>query len=192
VTNKITVLTRRNIFDFIQADGFWWSGRLSEIDFLSRIFELETLPSFDDRYDNAAGDIWQHRVNNPYDWEDNWIFSDTRFNLLKCDDLIFLNFLCEMIHPIVRSDASDVAKLLQIFNDNLKEDNFEVVEKTKISGKPIFIGRLKITGSETIKKKGKDIKQMLNAEYVTQQISLMETSIENAPHISIGIAKELI
>lgn len=192
MANKITVLTRRNIFDFIQAEGFWWSGRLSETDFLSRLFDLEKLPSFDDRYNNAAGDIWQHRVNNPYDWEDNWIFTDTRFNLLKCDDATFLNFLCEMIHPIVRSDVSHVARLLQLFNDNLKEDNFEIVEKTKISGKPIFIGRLKITGSETIIKKGKDIKQMLNADYVTQQISLMETSIENAPHISIGLAKELI
>lgn len=192
MNNKITQITRRNIFDFLQAEGFWWSGRLSETDFLSRIFDLDQLPSFDDRFENAAGDIWQHRVNNPNDWEDNWIFSDSRFNLLKCDDTIFLNFLCEMIHPLVRTDPTHVARLLQIFNDNLKEDNFELVEKSRISGKPIFIGRLKITGSEIIEKKGKDIKKILNAEYVTQQITLMETSIENAPHISIGIAKELI
>lgn len=66
--------------------------------------------------------------------EDNWIYSDTRFNLLKCDDLIFLNFLCEMIHPLVRIDASDVTILLQIFNDNLKEDSYEIVEKTEIPG----------------------------------------------------------
>lgn len=165
---------------------------MSETDFLSRIFDLDQLPSLDDRFDNAAGDIWQHRVNNPNDWEDNWIFNDSRFNLLKCDDTIFLSFLCEMIHPLVRIDTTHVTRLLQIFNDNLKEDNFELVEKSRISGKPIFIGRLKITGTETIEKKGKDIKQILNAEYVTQQITLMETSIENAPHISIGIAKELI
>ena len=192
MNNKITVITRRNIFDFIQAEGFWWSGRLSETDFLSRIFDLEQLPSFDGRFNNAAGDIWQHRVNNPNDWEDNWIVSDTRFNLLKCDDTVFLNFLCEMIHPLVRVDPSHVTRLLQIFNDNLKEDNYELIEKTRISGKPIFVGRLKLTGSEIIEKKGKDIKQLLNAEYVTQQITLMETSIENAPHVSIGIAKELI
>ena len=97
-----------------------------------------------------------------------------------------------MIHPLVRVDPSHVTRLLQIFNDNLKEDNYELIEKTRISGKPIFVGRLKLTGSEIIEKKGKDIKQLLNAEYVTQQITLMETSIENAPHVSIGIAKELI
>ncbi len=190
--NKISEITRRNIFDFIQVEGFWWAGRLEEADFLARIFDLEKMESLDSRFPNAAGDIWQHRVNNPNDWEDNWIFHDERFNLLKCDDSVFLNFLCEMIHPIVRHESSDVTKMLQIFNENLKEDNFELAEKTKISGKPIFAGRLKIIGKESIEKKTSDIKRILEADYVTQQINLMEASIEISPHISIGLAKELI
>lgn len=190
--NRITTITRRNIFDFIQAEKFWWAGRLEESDFLSRMFDLENMPSSDSRFENALGDIWQHRVNNPYDWDDNWIFNDNRFNLLNCDDSVFLNFLCEMLHPIVRADSSEVNKLLQIFNDNLKEDNFEIVEKSRISGRPIFVGRLKIIGKESIEKKGGELKQILNAEYVSQQINLMESSIENSPHISIGLAKELI
>lgn len=192
MANKISKITRRNIFDFIQVEGLWWAGRLEEIDFLSRIFDLEKMESYDSRFPNAAGDIWQHRINNPSDWEDNWIFSDSRFNLLGCDDSIFLNFLCEMIHPIVRAEYSEVNQLLQIFNENLKNDNFEIVEKTKISGKPVFVGRIKIAGKDSIIKKGESIKKILNADYVTQQISLMETSIENSPHISIGLAKELI
>lgn len=192
MSNKISKFTRRNIFDFLQVERFWWAGRLEEIDFLSRIFNLEEMESFDDRFENAAGDIWQHRINNPTDWEDNWIFNDDRFHLLKCDDSIFLNFLCEMIHPIVRENKSEVNQILQIFNENLKEDNFEIVEKTKVSGKPIFIGRIKITGKESLTKKNDNLKELLNAEYVTQQINLMEVSIENSPHIAIGLAKELI
>ncbi len=192
MNNKITQISRRNIFDFIQAEQLWWSGRMSEIDFLSRLFDLDNLESYDGRFPNAAGDIWQHRVNNPNDWEDNWIYADKRFNLLQCDDSVFLNFLCEMIHPLVRVDSSEVNRLLQIFNENLKEDNYEIVEKSKISGKPIFVGRIKITGQEFLQNKGAIIKKILNADYVTQQISLMETSIENSPHVSIGIAKELI
>ncbi|GJM33633.1 MAG: hypothetical protein DHS20C18_26340 [Saprospiraceae bacterium] len=190
--NKISTITRRNIFDFIQVEDFWWSGRLEEVDFLSRMFDLENMPSYDSRFPNAAGDIWQHRVNNLNDWEDNWIFYDDRFNLLNCDDSIFLDFLCEMIHPLVRGEFSEVNKMLQIFNDNLKEDNFELVEKTRISNKPIFVGRLKITGKDSIEKKGQNIKKILTADYVSQQINLMESSIENSPHISIGLAKELI
>ncbi|RZK10037.1 MAG: hypothetical protein EOO46_11950 [Flavobacterium sp.] len=192
MSNKITEITRRNIFDFIQIENFWWSGRLEETDFLSRIFDIEKMPSYDNRFENAAGDIWQHRVNNPNDWDDNWIFFDERFNLLKCDDSQFLNFLCEMIHPLVRTNSLEVNKMLQIFNDSLKADNFELVEKTRISDKPIFVGRLKIIGIESQQNRGDKIKEILNAEYVSQQINLMESSIEVAPHVSIGLAKELI
>ena len=149
------------------------------------------MESYDSRFKSAAEDIWHHRVYNN-DWEDNWVFTDKRFNLLMCDDSIFLNFLCEMIHPIVRADTSEVNKLLQIFNENLKQDNYEIVEKSRISGRPIFVGRLKIAGKESIKKKTDEITKILNAEYVSQQISLMESSIENSPHTAIGPAKELI
>lgn len=190
--NRISTITRRNIFDFIQVEGFCWAGRLEEADFLSRMFNLENMPSYDSRFQNAAGDIWQHRVNNPNDWDDNWVFYDDRFNLLNCDDSVFLNFLCEMIHPLVRGESSEVNKMIQIFNDNLKEDNFELVERTRISNKPIFVGRLKITGKDSIQNKGRYLKKILTADYVSQQINLMESSIENSPHISIGLAKELI
>jgi hypothetical protein len=155
------------------------------------MFDLESMPSYDDRFPNAAGDLWQHRVNNN-DWEDDWIFDDDRFNLLNCDDSKFLDFICEMIHPLVRANTSEVNKILQIFNDNLVDDNFEIVEKTRISDKPIFVGRIKINGKDSIEKKGREIKKILNADYVSQQINLMESSIENSPHISIGLAKELI
>jgi len=55
-------------------------------------------------------------VNN-FDWDDSWIVSDQRFNLLHCDDMIFLQFLCEMLHPIVRPEMPEVNKLLQLFNE---------------------------------------------------------------------------
>lgn len=192
MANRISEITRRNIFDHIQVEGFSWFGRLEEVDFLSRLFDLEKMESNDSRYLNASRDIWQHRVNNPRDWPDNWVFQDRRFNLLGCDDSIFMSFLCEMIHPIVRSNLSDVNKLLQIFNDSLKNDNYEIIENDRISGKPIFIGRIITTGKNLIEKKGNAIKKLLNAEYVSQQITLMESSIDKSPHIAIGLAKELI
>jgi hypothetical protein len=34
-----------------------WSGRLGESDFLSRIFDLKNLPSYDHRQKNMAGDM---------------------------------------------------------------------------------------------------------------------------------------
>jgi len=189
--NRISEISRQNIFDFIQVEEIFWSGKMDEIEFLSRIFDLSQMPSTDSRFEDCGGDIWQHRINN-YDWEDNWIYYDGRFNLLRCDDSVFLQFLCEMLHPLIRRDTSEVSKLQQIFNDILKNDGFEIVVKTKISGKPIFAARNILTKNAAIEKSNKEITERLNAEYVSSQINLMESSVDSAPYMSIGIAKELI
>jgi hypothetical protein len=34
------------------------------------------LPSNDPRFNDAAGDIWQHRINN-FDWDIDWVFYDS-------------------------------------------------------------------------------------------------------------------
>jgi hypothetical protein len=87
---KISELTRRDIFDSLRGVDIY--GRLEETEFLSRLYDLEKLPSSDSRFKDAAGDIWQHRVNN-YDWQDGWVFDDWRFNLRDGDDEILLRFL---------------------------------------------------------------------------------------------------
>ena len=86
---SISEVTRRDIVDFLTAEGVLWYGRLSEIEFLSRIFPLREMPSTDPRpeFTNAQDDIWQHRINNR-DWDDDWIFFDKRFKLLSGDDSV--------------------------------------------------------------------------------------------------------
>jgi hypothetical protein len=123
----ITDITRRNIIDEIRLSNFSWSGRLSEVDFLDRIFPLDILPSDDSRYGNMRADIYQHRINN-YDWDDFWVFKDARLNIESLDKT-FLDFLCEMIHPLVRPDNKEVNLLLDIFNKNLLTDGWKIVEK---------------------------------------------------------------
>ena len=189
--DKISNITRRDIFDTMTVEGISWNGRLEETEFLSRLYDLSKMPSTDSRYKDANGDIWQHRVNN-YDWDDNWVFSDDRFNLMHCDDATYLQFICEMLHPIVRSDTTQVSKLHQLFNEYLSKDNFELVEKTRISDRPIFVGRHKILGKNTIGKSKKEIEDYLSDEYVVKQINIMESAIENSPELAIGTAKELI
>ncbi|HNR49448.1 MAG TPA: abortive infection family protein [Bacteroidia bacterium] len=189
--NKISTITRRDIFDSMTIEGISWNGRLEETEFLSRLYDLSKMQSTDNRFKDASDDIWQHRVNN-YDWEENWIFSDKRFNLMNCDDATFLQFLCEMLHPIVRSDTTQVSELHHLFNEYLSKDNFELVEKTRISGRPIFIGRHKIFGKGTIEKSKKEIEDYLSEEYVVNQINIMESAIENSPELAIGTSKELI
>ena len=40
---------------------------------------------------------------------------DERINLLNNDE-IFLKFICEMVHPVVRSETEEVEMLLNIYN----------------------------------------------------------------------------
>ncbi|MCV7216873.1 abortive infection family protein [Mycobacterium crocinum] len=137
-TNLITQVTRRKIFDTITLSKVLWEGRLHEPDFLARIYDLDSMPSTDSRYKSAAGDIWQHRVNNPEDWPDDWIFTDSRFGLQHGDDELVLRFLAETLHPVVRPDEEEVAGLLRSYNEALARDGYELFPADWISGHAVY------------------------------------------------------
>ena len=188
---KISEATRRDIFDAIVIENVAWAGRLEEPDFLARLFDLKSLSSTDGRFRDAYGDIWQHRINNQ-DWDDSWVFADTRFNLLHGEDEIFLRFLCETLHPVVRTDPEEVERLRQAYNLLLKNDGYEIVPKAQMAGRTIFTAReirlSKVSSVEPLKERfhGTD------TDYVLSQITRMESAVENDPGLAIGTAKELI
>lgn len=135
---KITEVTRRDITEIFLRENLPWYGRLGEIEFLGRLYNLEEMPSDDSRFDNAEQDIWQHRINNN-DWEDDWIFYDKRFQLCHGnDDDFLLHFLCESIHPIVRSKIEETQFLLESYNKLIAPDGYKIAEDTQISGRPVF------------------------------------------------------
>jgi AbiJ N-terminal domain 3/Caspase domain len=149
---KISIIVRQLIFDEITLNGISWNGGLDEPSFLNRIFDLRQLPSSDSRYENADGDIRQHRINN-YDWEDNWIFTDTRFNLLYCQEETLLKFLALTVNPIARSCKDEAFQLLEIYNKNLLHSGVEFYEKSQIVGKTIFSYKKTISNDDFIKRK---------------------------------------
>ncbi|MCG7926294.1 MAG: hypothetical protein JAY67_12195 [Candidatus Thiodiazotropha taylori] len=126
MASKISEITRREIFDLVVLENINLYGRLEEIDFLSRIWDLESMPSTDSRFSNAAGDIWQHTVIND-DWEHLWVVKDSRFNLMRGDDGTFFRFLCESIHPVVRPEVTECERLCQLFNNSLRNDGFQIL-----------------------------------------------------------------
>lgn len=186
----ISDVTRRNIIDAITVERVNWHGRLEETQFLSRLFDLKTLPSYDGRFRDAAGDIWQHRVNN-HDWEDDWVFYDDRFNLLYGEDETFLRFLCEMLHPVVRTTVEDVERLSEVFNSFLAVDGFEIVERAQVSGRPVFAARQLVGKSPSVASLKKTLGRT-DMSYVIQQITRMEAAVEKDPALAIGTAKELL
>ena len=113
--------------------NYWYYGKLSEIDFLKRIYNLKSLPSYDDRFNDAEGDIWQHTVNNN-DYENGWVFEDERFGLLDGEDEVLLKFLCAIFHPAVRVENGIWKKFLEAVNGLLQPDGYELYPESKISG----------------------------------------------------------
>ncbi len=142
----ISEVTRRAIRDEITVGQISWSGEIGESKFLERLYPLDTLPSHDGRFAGMAADIWQHRENND-DWEDDWVFSDSRLNLMGGTDEAFLRFLSEMVHPVVRPDKAEARALVETINKQLLVDGWELVEARAISGKPTFAARRRASGA---------------------------------------------
>lgn len=189
--NKITSVTRQHIADQMQLDKLWYHGRLNEPNFLARIFDLKSMQSKDNRYDNAYDDIHQHMVNNT-DWDYDWVYTDPRINLLHCEDEIYLKFLSETLHPLVRASEEELNKLLEIYNKNLAADSFEIIQTNEISGRPIFSGTQKVIGQAHFAAKKAEIKKYLNTAYVNSKINIMNNAVNNDTDVAIGTAKELL
>ena len=189
---EIPGLIRQNIFDGLRIEKVEWAGSLEETEFLERIFDLEKMPSTDTRFKNAAGDIWQHRVNNPFDWSDDWIFSDGRFDLINCSEEIFLRFLSEMVHPVVRSNRDEALRLVNHLNDQLREAGWALVEQELIAGRPRFIGERIGGAMQRTHSRARTVADALNAGWMQKEIQRLEAAVERDPDLAIGTAKDLV
>ncbi len=133
----VTEVTRKNILDEIKESQIQFAGRQTDREFLARLYDLDALPSLDTRFTTFRDDISQHCENNQ-DWSSHWAFDDPRLDLLHTSDHAFLQFLCEMVHPIVRPDQQEVDVLVAIFNKYLAADCWQIAAMRKTSGKPIY------------------------------------------------------
>ena len=149
--NKITGITRRDIFDLFKkgiTEDNWlttetiyypYYGRFEIVDFLKRLYNLADWESQDSRVDNAEKEITMHIHNG--DYPDNWIFEDERFQLFDGEDYILLNFICEVFHPEVRDENGIWERYLERINALLKEDGYEIAATSKLSGRDVFSWR---------------------------------------------------
>jgi hypothetical protein len=177
---ELSEATRRNIFDGLRRDKVRWNGRLDEFEFLARIFDLKTLPSHDLRFPDAAGDIWQHCINNN-DWEEGWVYGDKRFDLLHCQAPVFLQFLCETVHPVVRPDRDEALRLVKHYNDQLRTEAWELVEQEMIAGRPRFAFRSLRDSSARSVSRARTVADALDAAWMQKEIERLEQPIERDP-----------
>jgi len=188
---SISETTRRNIFDGLRLENVIWHGRLNPVEFLQRIWNLKRLPSGDPRYNDAAGDIWQHTVNNE-DLDLDWIYEDERFNLLGCRSEIFLRFLCEIVHPIVRPDRTEANTIVEHFNEQLRQEFWELSPVEKIAGRPRYSFRSLRNRAQRSVSRARSVADALDAGWMQQEIERLENAIEADPALAIGTAKDLV
>ena len=189
----LTVVTKHHILDFLRGESaMLYHGKMDEIEFLRRIFDLSKIKSNDHRCRNFEGDISTHRYQFKGDWDDDWIYTDERFSLATQSDEIFLKFLCQMLHPLTNRSRTEVTRILGAFNKYLGVDGWQIGRAGEISGKPFFepapYSRSKAPGIAKVKQ----LDVVLNAAHINRQLRRIEASIDRDPELAIGTAKEFV
>jgi len=151
--NRISEITKRDIFDLfhsgIEIDEFFetkkvtylYFGRLEEIEFLKRLYDLKSMPSLDSRSPDAESDIWQHTVSND-DYPICWVFEDERFQLKNGSDELYLKYICEIFHPTVRFEKGYWKEFLAEINRLLQNDGYELYPSKQISNRDVYGWRI--------------------------------------------------
>lgn len=151
--NRISEITKRDIFDLfkngIDIPDLWetqrvtynYFGRLEEIEFLKRIYDLKSMSSLDSKFLDAESDIWRHTVNND-DYPFCWVFEDERFQLKNGSDEMYLKFICEIFHPTVRFEKGYWKEFLAEINRLLQNDGYELYPSEKISNRDVYGWRI--------------------------------------------------
>ena len=183
---------RTYIFDYMELENVSWSGSFNDEVFLSRLdYDLESLPSTDKRFNNAAEDIRQHYVNN-YDGPDNWVLNDSRFGLLNNPPKEFLRFLCEALHPVVRPDQDEVQKLLQYFNDQLRQYGWHLIRKEDNFGHHHYEAQDIQNNHNRFVTRARIAADALDSGWMRDEIERVENVIDTDPALVIGTAKDLL
>jgi hypothetical protein len=190
-SRRISQVTRRDIFDYLHTLTEPWWGRLSEVEFLQRLYDLDALPSNDSRFKSAGRDIVQHRVAND-DWDDDWVFSDPRFRLGSGPDEVLLGFLAQMVHPVVQPDTDRSAEIVADLNRFLASDGWMLKAQTKLSGRPVYAPARTAADTMAAIDFAHETAARLDAEHISQQVTRMEGAVDTDPDLAIGTAKEFV
>jgi hypothetical protein len=129
----ITPLTRRRIvaeLDFVSL-----SGGLPEMEFLKKIWPIDTMPSPGSRSAQTMEDyLVRHRIAN-----DDMTNKDVleALNIYSCSQKQFFRLLEAMLDPLSR-EIPEQSDLVTRLNRHLLHDGFRAEEVGRMSGTPIF------------------------------------------------------
>lgn len=188
----VSYSVRRAIIDLLRQEDVPWFGEVSDVDFLAPIYDLDVMTSYDSRFKTAGQDIWQHRINNPEDWPEDWIFGDERFNLIGGPDVAFLAFIERLVSQRVRPNTKLAAAMVQRMNEELRRTGWNLVERESLSGamryraepfEPTLVRSLRSMRAAAA---------VLSSSWMHQELERIEAAIDTDPALAIGTAKEMV
>ncbi|MEI7298544.1 abortive infection family protein [Paraburkholderia tropica] len=104
----------------------------------------------------------------------------------------FLRFLCEVVHPIVRSTREESIKLVSMFNEQLRRADWDIYEIERIAGRPRYDFRRAAHTSRRAVTRARTVADALDAGWMAKEIERLEHAVELDPALAIGTAKELV
>lgn len=131
---SLSEITRKNILNELYHKQDLW-GKYDVVAFLKRIWNLDSMPSTDFRFVTATEDIWQHMISNN-DYDEKYLLEDY-LELLLISDEVFINFLEQLVHPIVR-EQPEQQEYIDLLNQHLINDGFKFFPFTQLSGYPVY------------------------------------------------------
>ncbi|GAB2889914.1 hypothetical protein GCM10027074_67770 [Streptomyces deserti] len=189
---QLTVVTRQRLIDLLVVEKIWWWGALDEVRFLERLYDLDALEGDGYRRLTAREDIWQHCINND-DWPPEWVFTDSRFGLSGDSPQPLLDFLAEMLHPVVRRDPVEVQRLAERLNEILIKDGFELYPTEYISGLPVYAGGPRASfhgGRPDLKFESRPL--LTDPRVLHEHQERIRAGLERDPAAAIASCKELV
>lgn len=104
--------------------------------FIKEIWDISNMPSEDNRFSNAEGDIWQHIVNNA-DWDLEYLFLQ-RLRLFENNN-VFIMFLETVISPKYRNNEDEIINFVAQINDFIRKDKLQLaIFNYNDTGVPIY------------------------------------------------------
>lgn len=104
--------------------------------FLDQIWDLDAMPSEDERFKTARQDISQHTVNNN-DWTQEYLFIE-RLRVLD-DDQIYIRFLETIVDPAFRKDEDEITRFVFLINGYLEKYSLALaLVRYNEQGEPIY------------------------------------------------------
>lgn len=134
---NISESTRQDIIDYLLMSDHPFHGKMGIVLFLNRIWDLSSLPSTDIRYSNMAGDTRTH-MEVFDDWTYQTLLYDSRLNLLRGHDNIFIKFIENCVHPLVIYKEEYQDELVQIINNLLSSDDVQLEKSSVIDRKTVY------------------------------------------------------